>query len=407
MVKQTKLWNGKSDVLLNLIRETCVSNEYKEAVPEIHYTGNAEADVATIHEIGNIITSNNSYTETFYNALYGVIGAQIIAGWYYTNKYKNFKKGVMQIGDVIQIARPKTFKGTSVPKEVENRNGSDVDAPNRHGTTTQFFARNLVCRYKDTIDRDELKRAFASISSFDGFVSAKLQFVYNMYEVDEQLTFKYLTLTAINQNNAPAIEYTKISNSAEATAKNIIKAVKNTCGLMTYPKSTYNLAQVMNSVQDRKNLNIIMPVNVYTDISVDALAGAFNMSELEMKQKLYEIDSFTLEDDEAVRLACIGVIPYVTTEPEDYDEDDDNYIVDTNEEGQTIYIDREDVPTIDEDEPVACVIFADDFYQIYDNVFEMYTRMNESGLFQNYFLHVWQTWAVSMFAQFAVVKQSP
>ena len=73
-----------------------------------------------------------------------------------------------------------------------------------------------------------------------------------------------------------------------------------------------------------------------------------------------------------------------------------------DEFGTPIYILKSDVPTATD---VVGFIFADDFYQIYDNLFEMYTRMNESGVFQNYFLHVWQTWAVSMFAQSAVIKK--
>lgn len=398
MIKQTKLWNGKSDVLLNLIRETAHNSAYKEDVPEFHITGNAEADVASIHEIGDIITSNNSYTETFYDALYGVIGAQIVSGWYYTNKYKAFKKGLMQIGDVIQIVRPKAFKGEAMPKEVAQRFGADVDAPNRHGVDTQYFARNLMAKYKDTIDRDELKRAFASVSSFDSFVSAKLQNVYNMYEVDEQLTFKYLTLTAINQNNMATVEYTYADN-AEINAKNLIKAVKNTCGKMTYPTENWNLAKVLNSVTDRNALNVVLPIEVSTDISVDALAGAFNLDKIAMTQKLYEIDQFELTDNEAIRLACIGVIPSGTTKP---DGEEDTYITGVDEFGTPLYIMKSDVPTATD---VVGFIFADDFYQIYDNLFEMYTRMNESGVFQNYFLHVWQTWAVSMFAQCAVIKK--
>lgn len=369
MIKNTKKWNGKTDVLLNLIKENVSDVGYKNDVPEADFS-DAEGATANIHDIGNIITSNNSYTELFYDNLYGVIGMQIVSGWHYTNKFKAFKKGLMQIGDVIQITRPKAFTGHNKNKDVSERSGSDVDSPERHGVDAQYFARNIVATYHDTVDREELKRAFASVSSFETFVTAKLTNIYNMYEVDEQLVFKYLVITAINHNNAKTVTYTK-GASDEENAKNIIKAVKNTCGKMTFPSTDYNLAKVLNAVNSKSELNVIMPVDINTNISVDALAGAFNLDKMEMTQKLYEIDNFELSDYEKTRLTAIGV----------------------------------DCSTLTMPENVACIIFADDFFQIYDNLYEMYTRLNESGLFQNYFLHVWQTWAVSEFAQFAVVKQ--
>ena len=47
---------------------------------------------------------------------------------------------------------------------------------------------------------------------------------------------------------------------------------------------------------------------------------------------------------------------------------------------------------------IAGVILDEDFVQIYDNVFEMRDMPNPVSLDHNYFLHMWQTYAVSPFA---------
>lgn len=398
-------WNKNPEKTLSVLLQEAgkMNHDFKEEVkPYLHDLETAGAAVATIHEIGNIITSNNSYTETFYGALYGVIGVQIVSGWYYTNKYKRFKKGVMEIGDVIQITRPKAFSGIAQSKEVGNRSGSTVDTPHRHNADVQYFAQNLKAYYKDTIDRDELKRAFATISAFGSFYDAKLRNVYNMYELDEQLVFKYLTLKALSNASAPTITYTAGATD-EGTAKNILKAVRKTVKKMYFASTSYNLAGILNALSDGDRLNVIMPIDTAEDISVDALAGAFNLDKLEVQNRVFDIDQFNLADFEAIRLANIGVIDYTTTAPSSSDADD--YISGTLEADgtTTIYVAKADIPTVSD---VAAFIFSDDFFQIYDNLFEMKTRENEEGLFWNYFLHIWQTWAVSRFAQFAVIKKA-
>ena len=52
---------------------------------------------------------------------------------------------------------------------------------------------------------------------------------------------------------------------------------------------------------------------------------------------------------------------------------------------------------------VAGVIIDEDFVQIYDNVFEMRDMPVANTLDHNYFLHMWQTYAVSPFANAVAV----
>ena len=312
----------------------------------------------TIKKIGDIVTADDSTSYKFYSVLYGKIAKQVILSFSHTNRFKEFKKGMMEVGDVIEFIKPKDFTGTALPA-VDSRTGANVDAPSRHDDIAQYSAVNLKAYYKDTLDIDELKTAFTSLDNFANYYNAKVANMYTMYEYDEELTFIYL-LGKIASGVTP-VEMDYGSTRKEQIAK--VKSIaRKACNL---PSKAYNPRGALWK-SNMEDIIIFAEVDTLTDVEVNELAAAFQLDKMEIRSRIIDLNSFVLTDDEVARLKAIGVMDANETAPAVTDL---KYLI----------VDKKGI-------------------QIYDKLLTAKVRENEEGLFYNNFLHwqasyAWVNWA--------------
>lgn len=307
------------------------------------------ADTVSLRKIGDIVTSNDSASHTFYGALFGVVGMQEVIGMAHQNKYKEFKKGIMSVGDVIQFITPKDFTGTALPA-LADRTGEYVDAPSRHDVYSQYAAKNVEAYYKDTFDMVELKTAFTSLSNFENFYNAKIANMYTMYQYDEELTFMYLLGKMATGVTPVEMDYGTTRKSQIAKVK---ATVKKACNL---PSKSYNPRGALWK-SNLEDIIIFAEVDTLTDVEVNELAAAFQIDKMEIRSRIIDLNSFVLDNDQVARLKAIGVMGSSETAPAVTDL---KYII----------VDKKGI-------------------QVYDNYIGMKTRENEEGLFYNNILH-WQ-----------------
>ena len=316
------------------------------------------ADSASLKKIGDIVTADDSGSHKFHDVLYGKIAKQVILSFSHTNRFKEFKKGMMEIGDVIEFLKPKDFVGKALPA-IANRTGEYVDAPERHNDIAQYAAVNLKAYYKETLDIEELKTAFTSMSNFSSYYNAKVANMYTMYEYDEELTFQYLLLKIASGVTPVELEYGSTNKDMLATVKATVRKACNK------PSKAYNPRGALW----KSNINdiiIFAEVDTLTDTEVNDLAAAFNIDKMAIQSRIIDLNAFTLTDDEVTRLKAIGVMGAQETAPE---VDDLKYLI----------VDKQGI-------------------QVYDKLLTSKVRENEEGHFYNNFLHwqasyAWVNWA--------------
>lgn len=330
--------------MLNTIRDNA-SQEYQNRIPEATRTNLEDIRYAMIDD-DNIFIANE-FTSALLNK---VVKTQLIRKLF-TNPLKSLKKGKKPVGDTVEEIYVNFIKADSYDStgaKVLNRKMPDVKAV--------YHRMNRQDMYKQTFSREALSKAFKSYEALESFVNQIVQSMYNSAELDEFVNMKQLIKSAIEKNAMVVMEI-EDPLASKQNGEDFIKALKTVSGLMVYPKTEFNAyltAQDTDTVPittlTRKEEQVII-LDTATDVScsVDVLAHAFNMSVLDFQARKIVIDSFP---DSKIR---------------------------------------------------ACIV-DEQFFQVFDDLFTFKPFENPEGLYDNYYLHVWQTMAFSILVNAVAFK---
>lgn len=336
--------------IMNTIRDNA-SNEYQNRIPAATRENLETIRYAMID--GDNVQVANEFVSTLLNKL--------VKTYVHTKMFKNplkeLKKGTKPLGDTVEEIYQNFIKG-----DVYDPQGVNLLKRELPDTKTVYHRKNYEHRYKVTVSRAVLQKAFASYDALESYISSIINVLYNSAELDEFINMKQLFASAVENN---AVVMKEISNplESEANAKDFIKAIKTVSGLMVFPSDQWN-AYLTAQGKDKKPITtfsrkneqvLILDTATDTSVSVDVLASLFNMSVAEFNDtKKIVIDAF----------------PKTTK--------------------GTIY--------------AALVDKA--FLQVFDDLFTISKFFNGEGLYDNYFLHVHQTLAYSILVN-AVVFYVP
>lgn len=194
--------------------------------------------------------------------------------------------------------------------------------------------------------------------------------VYTSAEYDEFLLFKYLLIKAIAHGKMYPVQLTGEDNDAAIQ----FRAMSN---LLPFMANAYNAAGVRTTTpKDRQYIFMDAAYNAQFDVNV--LASAFNMDKADFMGRLVLIDNFATFDNERFEVirANSDMIEDVTPA---------------------------DLALLKD---VKAVLIDGDWFQVYDNANKFTEKYVASGLYWNYFYHVWKTVSYSPFAN-AVVFVGP
>ena len=326
--------------VLNTIRANATT-EYQNRIPEATRT-NIE-DIRALMIDGDNVQIANEFMSTLLNKLV----KSVVITKMFSNPLKGLKKGTKPLGDTVEEIYNNFLKGSEYDAE-----GTNLLKRNLPDTKTVYHRMNYKQKYKVTVSREALSKAFASYSALESYITNMINTLYNSAELDEFLNMKELIKSAFAHNAIKKVEIVD-PLASEANGKELIKTIKTISGLMVFPSTEFNsylTAQTTDTEPittfSRKNEQIlILDTATDTSVSVDVLASLFNMSVAEFNDtRKIVIDTFPEIDGGVVR----GVL-------------------------------------VDEA-----------FFQIFDDLFTIANFNNGEGLYTNYILHVWQTLAYSI-----------
>ena len=357
-IRPTKATFTNSSVdVLNAIRNEATIN-YQNYVPV------ATPDADVIRTIGATLMDYPNLANEFLQALVTRIGKIIITSKLYENPWTIFKKGIVELGETVEdifvdLAKPHTFDPEASVAQVYAR-----ELPKVHST---FYVMNYQKFYKSTISRAELKTAFLSLDGVTSLISKIITAMYTAANYDEFQTMKYLIAVRLT-NGMLYPEETAAATAANA--KSIASEFKSVSNDMEFLSSKYNLAGVKtNTLKDNQYLIINSKFDAVMDVEV--LASAFNMNKAEFLGHRILVDGFGRLDVDRLDELFAG---------------DSTYHQFTEAELTAL-------------EAIPAIVVDKDFFQIYDNLIDTGEKYNEEGLYWNYWLHRWATFAVSPYAQ--------
>lgn len=349
--------NASTIDILNVIRQNA-SYEYQSSVPVI-------TQATDIPKVGEVIYGTPALANQFLNALINRIAQVRVESAVFNNPYARVKKGMVEYGETVEeifvnIAKAVTYDPESAAAREFQRNLPDV--------RSAFHVINWRVMYPVTIQDEDLKLAFLSIEGVQNLIAKIVDAVYTAAEYDDFLLTKYLIIKGVTHGN-----YATISLGADPTATSAAIAFRGVSNLLPFMSSKYNAAGVKTTTPKGRQL-IFMDAIYNAQYDVEVLASAFNMDKATFMGSLYLIDNFTTFDNER-----FDVIRSQSDGLEEITEDELAIM-----------------------ENVKAIMVDENWFQIYDNKNQFTEKYVASGLYWNYFYHVWRTVSYSPFSNAVV-----
>ena len=355
-IAQTTL-NATTIDILNVIRENA-SYDYQQNVPVV----TKEADIP---KVGEVIYGTPAFANQFINALVNRIAVVRVQSATFNNPYAMLKKGYLEFGETIEDIFVGILKGVHYsPEKAEAREFKRTMPDVR----TAFHTMNWRVMYPVTIQDEDLKLAFLSIDGVTDLISKIVDAVYTAAEYDEFLLFKYLLIKSISHGKMKPISIGAGTDIKESAIQ--FRGISNKLPFMS---SEYNEAGVTNNTPKDRQV-IFMDAMYNAQYDVEVLASAFNMDKADFMGRLFLIDDWTTFD--------MDRFEFIMAESDGLEA-----------------VTPEELALLSD---VKAVMLDDKWFQVYDNNNKFTEKYVASGLYWNYFYHVWKTISYSPFANAVV-----
>lgn len=314
------------------------SEAYQARVPEATRTNLAD--------VGEAIINHAATRNEFLDALVNKIAMQIVHSKTFRNPLSILKKGSIPLGRNIEEIYTNPVTGT-----VYDATGGNLLKREMPDVKTIYHTMNRQGMYKATISRAQLLGAFRSYGDLEKLLNSIVNAIYSGDNLDEFLLMKELFATAVSDGLIKTVKGITLPTD-EASAKELVKAIKMVGLGMTNPSSAYNTYADKNTSDANpvitwtplENQVLILRNDVAVNMDVEMLAKAFNVSYVDFVQRTLLVDSFG-SDTDTLAILC-----------------DEAYV------------------------------------QVRDVLTDMETFHNGEGLYDNYMYHHWQSYSLSLFA---------
>lgn len=345
--------NASTLDILNVIRANG-SYEYQSKVPKV-------TQANEIPKVGEIIYGTPALSNEFLNALINRIALVRVNSAIFNNPYVSLKKGYLEFGELVEdifvkIAEVVEFDADKAAAREFKRTFPKVE--------TAFYAMNWRVLYPVTIQDKDLYTAFQSLDGVQNLIAKIVDAIYTAAEYDEFLLFKYLIIKAVAQGKMYPI-------AVDGSTDLKIDAVeyRGSSNVLPFMSSDYNEAGVLTTTPKGRQ-HIFMDAHYNAQFDVNVLASAFNMDKADFMGRLHLIDSFSTFDNTRWN------------------------IIRENSDG----IEEVTQAELNLMKGITAVLIDEEWFQVYDNKTVFTETYVSSGLYWNYFYHVWKTIAHSPFA---------
>lgn len=353
--------NASTLDILNVIRQNA-SYDYQSSVPEV-------TQASDIPRVGEIIYGTPAFANQFLNALVNRIALVRAQSAVFNNPYTRLKKGYLEFGETVEdifvnIARVVEYTPEKGEAREFKRTLPDVKSA--------FHVMNWRVMYPVTIQDEDLRMAFLSMEGVQNLIAQIVDSVYTAAEYDEFLLFKFLLIKAISHGKMKPLSIGDGSDPKDAAV-----VFRGTSNLLPFMSSDYNAAAVKTTTPKERQI-IFMDALYNGDFDVNVLSSAFNMEKADFMGRLYLIDNWTEFDNDRFE------------------------VIRANSDGLEEVTAAELALLAD----VKAVLIDENWFQVYDNQNKFTEKYVASGLYWNYFYHVWKTISSSPFANAVVFVTS-
>lgn len=324
-----------SVAIFNAIRAEA-SETYKARVPE--------ATQQNISDVANPLFTYSAVFNEWYSALVNRIAFTVISSKMYNNPLALFKRGLIEVGETIEEIFIDLIKAEPyyLVDDEDKTACQDLYERRLAQVKSAFHTRNRQDKYPLSISYDDMRSAFTTWEGVDNFIRRKIEQLFASDQYDEYVLMKHVFFEAGTRG---ALAEVVIPDGADkATMQEVLIAMREMVLNVSFRSNKYNYAQV-STFSNREDLVLFALPNFISRVDVVALAEAFNLEKTDFLSRVVIVDDFG-------GLETAGV---------------------------------------------KAILADKDWFMVYDNLFTMREAENGARLYNNMFLHHWQTISYSPF----------
>lgn len=323
------------------------------------------SDGATWPMVGDYIMGSPTLRNEFFYNLVNRIAFVYVKDHTFNNPFKRLKKGFLSTGESVEeifvnIANVYAFNPNDAEKNLAKRTIPDV--------RSAFHVTDWRAQYAVSIEYNYQKQAFLGEDAARNFTNYVIASLEQGQEYDEYLLFKYMLIKAV-ANGHMATE-----KVADGDPSSVMKSIRKISNLLTFRSADYNEEHVLNVVPKDRQI-LFVDAAYEAEMSVDVLANAFNLDKVEYVGNRYLVDSFTT-----------------------FDNDRWNKIRSATAESSQSFVEEVTPEELALMKNVKAIMVSDDWFQVYDSVYQMDNMSIPSGMRYNYWLNSWKVVGRSPFA---------
>lgn len=326
-----------------------------------------EDTVQSIRQIGEFINAYQPRQNQFLSALVNRIGLVIISSKAFSNPWNWIKRGQLDYGESIEeiyvnMAKVENFQAGGSTNDIL----ADLFGRRKPDVQTAFHQMNFQKKYPVTVSEEQLRTAFTSMDGVNNLIDYIVQSLYTAFEYDEFIVYQYMLGRLALDGKIKAVTIGDVVD--KATAEEAVIELKNVSDEMEFLKTDYNMAKVFTHTP-KADQYVIKSISVNNRLSVQVLAPAFNMGEVEFSGHQILLDKY--DDAKLARMnELLG--------------DDDNFRAFTSDE--VVKLNK-----------IKMFILDKDFLMQYEKLVKMTEQQVSNNLSWQYFLHHWALFSASPF----------
>lgn len=244
---------------------------------------------ATHDNLSQIFSAMMSYNQgknVIIPSLLERVGLQTVDSTAWRNPLARYKKDPMRYG----MTHEETFVNMCKGKLYDPRESYEYAFQQYQSYVMSVFHKvNLSMQYPVTITYDNLRSAFLSEYGIRDMMSAKMESAVTGANWDEYNAMKNMVDTGYAKQILPAVTVNAVED--EATAKALLTEIKAAVNEFRFPNPANNIAGA-TSASEPFNLIWLTTPRVDANISVEALAYAFNMDKAQVDVRTVIVDKF-------------------------------------------------------------------------------------------------------------------
>ena len=208
----------------------------------------------------------------------------------FTNPFKKFDGFPIKYGDTIENIFVPPAKGYKFNKDATN-----PFAKKKPDVKALYATINYEMQYKVTIEDALLRRAALNEYGFMNLVDFLISSLAKGMDLDEY----FATLGMLNNEDIFADGFEEVTKGADAaqTAAIVTKKIVDAVSAFTLPMTANNAMHQLNPSR-RSDVLLVIKYDLFNSINLDYLTGVFNLSKVDLIDRIITVDSFQVAQDD-------------------------------------------------------------------------------------------------------------